>query len=71
VWLTSVYLCKVFYNAGTDCTTQRKACDATRIHCTPRQAAIALGAEPFYPKQYERSGPKLWPLKNEKLKIEN
>jgi 2,4-dienoyl-CoA reductase-like NADH-dependent reductase (Old Yellow Enzyme family) len=29
----------------------------------PRQAAIALGAEPFYPKQYERSGPKLWPLK--------
>jgi 2,4-dienoyl-CoA reductase-like NADH-dependent reductase (Old Yellow Enzyme family) len=37
----------------------------------PRQAAIALGAEPFYPKQYERSGPKLWPLKNEKLKIEN
>ncbi|MEY3989007.1 MAG: hypothetical protein RI985_88 [Chloroflexota bacterium] len=29
----------------------------------PRQAAIALGAEPFYPKQYERGGPKLWPLK--------
>jgi 2,4-dienoyl-CoA reductase-like NADH-dependent reductase (Old Yellow Enzyme family) len=29
----------------------------------PRQAAIALVAEPFYPKQYERSGPKLWPLK--------
>jgi 2,4-dienoyl-CoA reductase-like NADH-dependent reductase (Old Yellow Enzyme family) len=29
----------------------------------PRQAAIALGDEPFYPKQYERGGPKLWPLK--------
>ncbi|MFZ9858347.1 MAG: NADH:flavin oxidoreductase/NADH oxidase [Roseiflexaceae bacterium] len=29
----------------------------------PRQAATALGDEPFYPKQYERGGPKLWPLK--------
>ena len=32
----------------------------------PRQAALALGAEPFYPKQYERGGPRLWPLKQAK-----
>ena len=27
----------------------------------PQHAAVALGAEAFYPPQYERGGPKIWP----------
>lgn len=30
----------------------------------PRRAAMVLGVEPFYPRQYERAGPKLWAMKN-------
>lgn len=35
----------------------------------PRRAAMALGVEPFYPRQYERSAPKLWTLNNGKLRM--
>lgn len=37
----------------------------------PRRAAMALGVEPFYPRQYERSAPKLWTLNNGKLRMKN